>query len=323
TNQVQLLGPGTINAKGNVVLSVCASHTAPLLLTGGADQTIEATGGADCYDGDVTVNKSGGTVSLTTGALTLNAASQDLLIQSGTFSLNGFGLTVNGTSGTVVVQNGGTLQLQGGETVTLNASNPTFQAGSTAKYVGTVGPYALKAWTYKSLVIAGGASSVFSLPGTLSLGENLTITTGILSLTGNTFTVTGTVSNDGTLRLQGGETVTLTNDSDSGIVEYVGNANASANSYTLKNWTYYDLLVNFADTDDTVTASSSPLAVNRNFSLVFGGFTAPTTMNVAGNFSHSGGTFAHNNGTVNTATLDNVRLAAALSGLWFLQFRCQ
>ncbi len=290
-------GGGTIEARGNVtVASTFDIGNAAYTFTGSAVQTF-TLGVAANIDGDVTVNKSGGSV-VQVGTLTLNAASQDLTIVSGTYDLNGSNLTVNGSSGTLVVQNGGVLQLQGGEVVTLNVSNPTFQAGSLARYTGTVGPYTLKNWTYRSITVDGGAASVFALPGALSLPADLTITSGIVSLGGNALTVSGTFSNDGTLRLRGNETVTLTNDADSGTVEYVGDGDAAADAYVLQNWPYYHLTLAFVDALDSASAGGTPLDINGSFTLSAGTFTAPATMTVAGNFAHSGGVFTHNNGTV-------------------------
>ena len=42
----------------------------------------------------------------------------------------------------------------------------------------------------------------------------------VLDLSGQNLTVTGTFENNGTLKLEGGETVNLTMDTNSGIVEY-------------------------------------------------------------------------------------------------------
>ncbi|QQR55476.1 hypothetical protein IPG41_02895 [Candidatus Peregrinibacteria bacterium] len=288
---------GTLEIYGDV--SVGAAYDAassPMIFRGSATQ-IFTLGIANSINGDLTINKNGGSVQQS-GALILDANSQDLLITLGTYNINGSDLSVNGTSGTMVVQNGGIFQLQGGESITLNGGNPSLQTGSLVKYNGAAGPYTLKDFTYKSLEIAGGASSIFALPATLSIGENLSITSGILRLAGNALTVTGTFSNTGTLQLQGGESVTLTNDSNSGTVEYVGDGDSGADDYTLKNWTYYHLSIATTDANDSITASTSPVDINGNLSISNGTFVAPTVLNLSGNFARSGGTFNPNSGTV-------------------------
>ncbi len=291
---------GALQVLGDVSVTVCAAHTTPITFSGSDSQTISSVA-QDCLDGDITVNKTIGTTLTALSSLTMNASGQDLTLTNGTFDLNSFTLIVNGASGTLVVDSGGTFRLEGGETITLNPSNPTLSAGSTVAYDGTSGPYTLKDYNYQSIEITGGSSTIFTLAVTENLAQNLTITSGVLALGGNGLTVTGTFTNNGTLQLQGGETVTLTPDSDSGIVRYRGDGDGSLDNYTLKNWPYYSLTLDFADAADTAAAASSPLDVNGTFTISGGVFTAPASFTIAENFLHTGGTFTHNGGTV---TLD-------------------
>jgi hypothetical protein len=289
---------GTLEVQGDVTVAATYDAGTSALLFSGSNNQAFSLGVAGNLDGDITIQKASGTVTQSS-ALTMNAAGQDLTISSGTYDLAGSNLTVNGTSGTVVVSSGATFKLQGGETLTFNASNPTLQSGSLVKYSGTSGPYTLKNYTYSSIEIAGDSAAVFALPATLSVGANLTITSGILNLAGNGLTVTGTFSNLATLRLQGSETVSLTPDTDSGTVQYVGDGDAAADAYTLKNWTYYNLNIATTDSGDIVQATSSPLAIEGNFTVDTGVFEAPAVMDLKGTFAHNGGTFTHNSGTVN------------------------
>ena len=123
-----------------------------------------------------------------------------ITIEEGVFDLNGNTLSVNGTSGTLPVQDGGTLQLQGGETLTANASNPSFATGATVKYTGTVGPYTLKDYTYQHLTISGSGAT-FNMGVNEVLGGNLTVTAGTLDVNDLTLAVNGnTTINGGTLK---------------------------------------------------------------------------------------------------------------------------
>jgi hypothetical protein len=305
--------------------------TAAYSFTGSVSQAF--TLGVDAeIDGDITINKSGGSV-IQVGTFTLNASSQDFIVTAGTYNLNGSALTVNGTSGTLIVQNGATLQLQGAETLITNGGNPQLQAGSTVKYTGTSGPYTLKNYSYKNLVIAGADSSIFTLPESITVGENLLITTGILSQNGQSLSVTGIFSNNGTLRRNQNDPFTGTMDTDSGTVEYVGNGDSSTQTINLPDYgstDYYNLVINdlnsttdtfqlIADlaansitvNSGTFTGGSSAITVNDNLDLFSGTFNATSnTLSVGGNFSHSGGTFTHNSGTVTLIGSDQALLGS-------------
>ncbi|MBI4353080.1 MAG: VCBS repeat-containing protein, partial [Candidatus Omnitrophica bacterium] len=122
-------------------------------------------------------------------------------------------------------------------------------------------------------------------------------------LNGNTWTMTGaSFSNDGTVRLQGGETITgLTQDTNSGAWDYVGNGDGVIDTFTLKDFgtnDYFNLMVNDPNVTKDVFAASSALDLNGSFTFSNGTFTAPSAMNVAGNWTKTGGTFTPGTGTV-------------------------
>lgn len=244
---------GTMEARGNVVVASTVDGTATnLKFAGSANQNFDLTGAEALYDNDITVNKSGGTVSLLSG-LTLNASNQDLILTAGTFDLNGYALTVNGSSSQFTVANGTTLQMEGGETVTTLTGYPSLASGSTVLFDGTAGPYTIPNFTYHHITF-NGSGGVFQIAATLSIGGNLTITAGTFYLNEKNLTVTGSFSNDDTLRLVGNEYLTFSagNDSNSGTVEYVGDGDGSADTYGIQNLTYYNLKVNFTDSNDTL-----------------------------------------------------------------------
>ncbi|MDD5041448.1 MAG: S-layer homology domain-containing protein [Candidatus Peribacteraceae bacterium] len=210
------------------------------------------------------------------------------LTQAAATSLDG-SLTVSGSyivsAGDLSV--GGSLYLpgtftHGNGTVTLTG------AGSQAIDTGGNSLYAL--------TLSGGGA--FDLLDTLTVTSALTLAgSSIVDLNGQTLVVTGaSFSNEGTLRLQGGETVTgITNDTNSGIVEYDG----TAGPYTLKDWTYYDLVLSGAGatvalgTNATVTHA---LTVNADATLSLGSSTLTATNATianAGTMNEGTGKIAH------------------------------
>jgi hypothetical protein len=216
-------------------------------------------------------------------------------------------------SGGVTVASGGTLKLYGNNTT---LTTPTLNTGSTVEYYGTTNS-TLKNWSYKNLTINSTASStVFTFPTNETSLATTTISSGILSLGGYNFTTTSFINND-TLRLQGNETLSFTNDTDSGTVEYVGDGDTVADSYTLKNLTYYNLVVNSTDVGDTFQIPSSTLNINGSFILnrgVINEFPASMVSPDAtgGTITYSGGNIKHTFTTNGTFTPNKILSTNAL-----------
>jgi hypothetical protein len=82
-----------------------------------------------------------------------------------TVPAGGLILTITGTgtvafsaaSNPLTVNSGSSLYMSGGETVTV--TNPVFQAGSVARYDGSVGTPLVKAWTYSILKLEGSSKT--------------------------------------------------------------------------------------------------------------------------------------------------------------------
>ncbi len=297
-------GPGTIEARGDITIaSTAEGGNGILTFTGTNAQTYTDNGGTKT-SGLVTVNKTSGIVTLAT-AMSYNTAGQDLTITAGTLDLAGFNLTVNDV---FTLGASGTLQLQGGETV---STIDTVTAGSTVIYNGTSSYLtALAAGNTYSNLTFNGVGGIWEPSAAVTVNSNLTITNGTLDIDGQNLTVTSTFSNLGTLRLTGGETtVSLTNDTDSGTTEYDGTGTYS----TLKAGNTYNNII-FNGTGSWTAAAAT--TVNGNFTLSGGTFTSTSGTltvggnNTGGNWTHTaGGTFAHNNGSVkiqgtNTITAD-------------------
>ena len=239
------VGTGTLEAQGGVTVgSGYDGGNSPLTFSGSATQSFDLTGATGLYNSDISVNKSGGQVNLAS-ALVMDAANQDLTIIEGKLYTGGNNLTVNGTSGTFTVQDGGNFQLQGAETITLNASNPTLDTGSTVTYVGNGNAGAntytittLKS-TYHHLVInsTDGATDVYQLGAALDVNGDLTITAGnldVVSGSNRAITLAGNWSNSGTFSAQAG-TVTLdgTDQSVSGTTSFFNFTKTVATAATL------------------------------------------------------------------------------------------
>ncbi|MBI1907859.1 hypothetical protein HYS28_00365 [Candidatus Uhrbacteria bacterium] len=293
---------GTLEARGDVTIGTgYAANTAPLLFSGSATQTLTMTGAA-VFNADITVNKSGGQVNLS-GTLTMDAANQDLTIQEGTFDLNGSSLSVTG-AGTerIIVETGGNLQLQGGETITADsASYPQLDSGSTVTYDGGSN-ITIKDYTYHHLTIAGTTNVLFTLAANEILGGNLTITSGTLNLGGKNLTVTGTFTNDDAIRLQGLETISLTQDTNSGSWVYVGNNDGSADPRTIKDFgvgvDYYNLRINDTSATKDTFSIGANLDCDGTLRVSSSSFSQGTYTLDVGSINVDGGTLTGGSGAM-------------------------
>ena len=145
-------------------------------------------------------------------------------------------------------------------------------------------------WTINK---SGKTASLASNALVLGNGADLTLTNGTFYTNGLGLTVAGTFSNNATLKVNGGETLTFTKDTDSGTVEYGGTGTVASLNY---GNAYNNLTISGAYTSLTAAAATD---VNGTFTQSAGTFVAPaTTLNVAGNFTHSAGVFTANNGSV-------------------------
>ncbi|HOR57373.1 MAG TPA: hypothetical protein PLV82_01725, partial [bacterium] len=139
--------------------------------------------------------------------------------------------------------------------------------------------------------------------GTVALSANGVTTDSLTVASGAKFDLNGknlgyasasSTNNNGTIRLQGSETLTnIANlDTDSGTVEYYGTGNYSALPYT---GNYYN--INFTGTGSYTLSTN--LTVANDFTLNSSTLTASSgTLTVGGDFANISGTFSHNNGTL-------------------------
>ena len=132
------------------------------------------------------------------------------------------------------------------------------------------------------VVIDSAPAQVFLIGNNLDIGANdLTINTGaIFNIQGNNLSATGTFSNEGTLRLEGGEALSLTQDTDSGTWEYTGDGSGTATNHPLPDFgavDFYNLILNDGSGSNSDTFSTgASLTVANDLTL-----SGNSDMNVA------------------------------------------
>ncbi|MDD4938793.1 MAG: filamentous hemagglutinin N-terminal domain-containing protein [Candidatus Omnitrophica bacterium] len=321
------------------------------------DISIDKTGGTLTLAGTIRINGSGA------GAWTYIAGTVDATTNNSLLVLNG-GNTIDGqgTSGTMAFDNieitagtqtlAGNLDVDGNLTIsggTLNTSGSDYSVnvagnwsnagtftsndsvvtldGSSSSTMETGGTGAGK--DFETLMInKSGGAVVTLIIDNLDVDGTLTISSGVLYLNGRSITTTTSFVNDGTLRLQGIETVSWTvNDTDSGAWEYAGRNIAEA--ITIKDFgatDYFNLVINDTNTNKAIFSSASALDVNGALTLSSGTFTAPTgSFTVSGNWVNNGGTFNAGTGTVtfdgttiisgsSITTFNNITITGTLTG---------
>ncbi|MFH1024237.1 MAG: FN3 associated domain-containing protein, partial [Planctomycetota bacterium] len=289
-----VINGGTLEAQGdiNVTTSALFYGSTAFNITGGANQTWTYNGGTNTFRYSPTVNKTGGEIALASN-LSLNYSGQDLAVTAGTFNLAGYNLTVNDI---LSAGASGTFKLQGGETVTRGSLS--LAAGSTVIYNGSGNYTGLPLGnSYKNLTFDGaGAWTLTSALSVGGAGEDLTLTQGTLDLAGYTLSVNDVLSvgSAGTLKLQGGETITRSSLSlaTGSTIDYNGSG-----SYTglLLGNAYSNLVF---DGSGTWTLTSA-LTVGSNLTLAGGVLNAGgNAITLAGNWAHSGGTYTPAGNTV-------------------------
>lgn len=201
-----------------------------------------------------------------------------------------------------------TITLQGNFNKTA-ASSGTFGGGNLVlSFSGTSNQtITVSAGTFGADITVDKSSGTVSLASNLTMGtasQDLTLTNGTFSLAGYNLTVNGAggvFSNNATLRVQGGETLTITMDTDSGTVEYVGDGAGGTTSFNLLETgatDFNNLTINSTAGDETFSANAAAKAMAGTFNVTSGTYTANTqTTTVTGQATVSGGTY-----TASTAT---------------------
>jgi hypothetical protein len=258
TNALQINGTfidsaGSFDPSTN---SLATTITGMTTLNGGSYSCGTAT---QSFNGGLTIS-AGGTLTGSTG--TVNAAS---------VSMSGGTLTAPVAAGAFNVSGnwsnaGGTFTPGTGTVTFTGAAAQTLDSG------GTAGGQRFNSVTHS------GAGTVQLINSPMRATSNFTNSAGTFDLNGNNWTVNGTLSNPGTIRLQGGETVTLTlgNDNTQGTWLYVG---TGVGTGVVANFGYFNLTIN-------TTVNGDSVKLNNN-------------INIANNLSVSNGTLNTNNKNLN------------------------
>ena len=156
-SQTTIPAAGSVAAQGDVTVgSLFDGGTATLTFAGSAAQTYTDSGGNE-PDGDITINKPSGTVTLASAA-DWNVAGQDITITQGVLNLAGNALNMAAAS-LFTIEAEGTLALNGTETIpTIDTNNGTVMYNGTGEYNG------LKAGdSYNNLIINNGLTGYWKL----------------------------------------------------------------------------------------------------------------------------------------------------------------
>ncbi len=226
------------------------------------------------------------------------ANSKELFIWAGdTFTPGGTVNIGSTTAGAGSLDINGTLDA-GSNAINLRGSLDVDNSG-TFTHTGTLTMNSTSASTYNqgddpilSTLVANNSVGITAQVNPVNVA-NLTITTTYLDINAQNLTVSGTFSNNATLRLVGSEATTLTQDIDSGTWYYKGDGDALADTYTIKDFgatDYFGLQVLSTDTLDSYDIG---LALNTASSFnLQGGIVNTNNNNV------TVGTFYQQNGTL-------------------------
>ncbi len=286
----------TLEVDGNVEIHSDfngGGNSVKLVFKGDQETTFNLNNAYALFDGLITIDKTGNGAVKLLSQLTLNANNQHFYVDGGTLDLNGFNLTTGGGgSRKFVIKTGAKLKTKGDETISANAGYPQLDSASTFIYYGP-NSYNIKDYAYQNLEFDGPGT--YTLTGAEDIGGDLNIKQGLFFLDGNDLTVTGTVNNEATLRLKGDETVSFTNDTNSGTIEYVG---TSSYNKLAGGYNYFNLEF---DGVDGSWQQAANLDVNGDLTITNGTLNSNSkNINLAGNWANAG---TYTSGT-NTVTLD-------------------
>lgn len=155
-----------------------------------------------------------------------------------------------------------------------------------------------------SVVIPGAPANQPVLAANTTLA-NLTVNGGAsITLNGRDLTVSGTFANSGNVILQGLETLTLTQDTDSGTFTYVGNGDGTVNTRTIIDFgatDYFNLVINDPNATKDIFQTNGALTLGNNLTVTAGTFNNSTNTNaviVPGALTVNGGTMTATNGSI-------------------------
>ena len=289
-------------------------------------------------------------ISVTNTTVTVAAsvtASNLLIIAGGTLSIsNGVTFTVNHGLANGVISGAGILAESGsGNVLTLNGNN-TYSGGTTI----TAGTVAVTNVTTSGTVqlgtngitFASGGTLLNTGPGAQTTSRAITLNSGggVISMSGNTMYLTGTISGGGGLTSSGSDLIlnpSAANNIGTMTVNggrlFVFNANAIANSAVLhiNNGATLDFNVTggispantmtfasgscLANRVGTLTVTTANVTFPASGTMIFNSDDQNTTaITVSGNYPALAGPLAIQVGPTGSSTVGNVTLSGAISG---------
>ncbi len=300
---------GIWQIQGNATIAAAADGgNATLAFTGTNSQTYTDQGGNE-PDGDITINKTSGTVTLASNA-DWNATSQDLTITSGTLNTGGFIITGPGT-GALSVANSATLIMSGASPYPVSYGSYTYGTTSTVRYAQTITTTTV-ATTYGHLEVMPGANDItHTFPtGTTVVSGNLTLGNGTntgaivtaatnattLDVNGTTTVATNTTfvaNNANPLTIAGNFTNSGTFTAGTGTTTFDGASAQTIEGSMTGASAFGNVVMSGAGEKSFSNAAST-----TNFSILSGAsVVAPSALTVIGNLSNDG-TFTANGGLV-------------------------
>ncbi len=240
------------------------------------------------------------------GASFVTGTDKKLIVWTGKQFTPGVPLDLNGgvriqaggnlTAAANAITVGGTTQATS-EFINLGSFSST--AGTSLTFDGTSPIQMLRfgAAAANSNIIVANTVGVVTLSGGVALNaSSRTITiqpSATLFINGQNISI-GTLSNNGTFRLRGSETLTFVNDIDSGTFEYRGDGDGLADNFNVANFginDFYNLRIASADTNDTFRAIAGTTMLG-SFEVTQGTYNSNNfATTVTGVVTISGGTY--------------------------------
>jgi hypothetical protein len=281
------------------------------IFNGTGTQNINGTATSQTFN-DVTVLKTAGQT-LQAGGSTVSWTIRNLLISTGILSApsSTVFITGNWTNNSTFTPNSGVVSFTGGGAQSISSAsnvNENFywmfvnKTGNTLSTGGTITNINVG----KSLRII---ANTFTAPSTMNVTDSCWQQGGTFNYPVSTFTVGGNwfMTGAGTANQNASTTYVAGNWTYNGGTKNFGTSTVVFNGTgaqqingTLITQVFYNITVNkTAGTLLNTGGSLTTITLNNDYLQTQGDFTAPTTINVSGNWTHNAGTFSPNAGTVN------------------------
>lgn len=320
-NNIVLVPPTSALVASNLNLAVGGDFTNNGVYTPGTNITIFNGSGPQAINGiaigqtfnDVTVIKPSGQVLQSGGSVT-NWSIRNFLISAGIVSAPSGTLFVTGnwTNNSTFTPNSAAVSFTGNVAQSIGSAantsenfywlniNKSGNALSSSGIVNTInvgktlrvinGTFTGGATTINITDTCGQQGGIFNYPSSLNIAGNWVMTGGTANQNTSTATIAGNWTQNGGTKNPTTSTVLFNGASAQQINGSVG-----------PTQTFYNVTINKAGGTLLNTGGGvlTALTLNNDYLQTLGDFSAPPTMNIAGNWTHNNGTFTPNTGLVN------------------------